>query len=323
VIAFRYKCGNDVYSTDSGPTNDATTVYLALQLLPGSDVFVTFGTLPSTANNKSDKKQWIFPLGQHVNLDGFTAAKTKNGGGVVSPSLFYVSLSELLRKFHSMFGVLPRTTTACDESAPLGMEMPMTDMGQQVLPFTDSARAATITTDLDRVLPPDAAAAGDTPPNTTNSDPLRIMNSQQGRGKHGDFEGDLLPGGPQPGGLHSLPPYGGGSQVGPNHPMFDRTFGDEDGGGFNGGDDLGFNGGGSFGIPGVGGGMGMRPRFDPFGPPGGPTEPGRGRGPFPGRGSRLGRGRGRGGRGGSMPPPGGFGFPNPDHMTPPGGDYFS
>ena len=64
-------------------------------------------------------------------------------------------------------------------------------------------------------------------------------------------------------------------------------------------------------------------RFDPYGPPGGPTEPGRG-GRFPGRGSRMGRGRGRGGRGrrGRMPP-GGFGGPNPDHMQPPGGGYFS
>ena len=59
-------------------------------------------------------------------------------------------------------------------------------------------------------------------------------------------------------------------------------------------------------------------RFDYYGPPGGPMEPGRGGrgGQFPGR---LGRGRGRGGR----MPPGGFGTPNPDHMTPPGGDYFS
>lgn len=58
-------------------------------------------------------------------------------------------------------------------------------------------------------------------------------------------------------------------------------------------------------------------RFDPYGPPGGPTEPGRGGGRFPGRGSRLGRGRGRG----SMPP-GGFGDPNPNHLPPPG-DYYS
>ena len=93
------------------------------------------------------------------------------------------------------------------------------------------------------------------------------------------------------------------------------------------------SGGGNFGLPGIGGRdmMGMRPRFDPYGPPGGPTEPGRGH-YFPGRGgSRLGNvGRGRGagrGRGGGgrfpPPPPGGFGTPNNDHMTPPGGDYFS
>jgi hypothetical protein len=63
-------------------------------------------------------------------------------------------------------------------------------------------------------------------------------------------------------------------------------------------------------------------RFDPFGPPGGPTEPGRG-GRFSGRG--VGRGGGRGGRGGGRmpPPPGGWGNPNPDHLAPPGGDYFS
>ena len=90
--------------------------------------------------------------------------------------------------------------------------------------------------------------------------------------------------------------------------------------------------GGGSGSDGGGGGimdnMGMRPRFDPYGPPGGPTES-RGRGPnYPGRGGdgRLGRGgfgRGGRGRGGGFPPPGGFGTPNNDHMTPPGGDYFS
>ena len=102
-----------------------------------------------------------------------------------------------------------------------------------------------------------------------------------------------------------------GSRVGPNHPMFDRTFGDDV--------DNDFGGEGpNFGLPGVGGGMGMHPRFDYYGPPNGPTEQGRGgRGQFPGRGSRLGRGRGRGGRG-SMPP-GGFGNPNNDLDYPPGG----
>jgi len=356
AICFRYKCGKEAYSIDSsGHTNDATTVYLALQLLAvvGSndgegDVSVTFGTLPSSApkdNANALSKQLKFPLGKHVNLDGFTAAKTKNGGGgLVSPSLFYVSLSDLLMEFHSFFGMLLQPVTAME---PTREEECALDMDMQMPTKNVMGHTTTLTT-MPGIAPPTATAraAVDRPFDANNnSDPLRIMNSQQQRGRRGDFDGDLLPGGPQPGGLlHDVPPGGGGSQVGPNHPMFDRTFGEDDGyypgyeddfgGGFG-------NGGGSFGMPGVGGGMGMRPRFDPYGPPGGPTEPGRGGGQFfPGRGSILGR-EGRGGRGGGrgggrdgrggrggrgrgrMPPPGGFGNPNPDHMTPPGGGYFS
>jgi len=337
VICFRYKCGEEVYSVNSGRTNDATTVYLALQLSAGSDgeeqvVSVTFGTLPSTTANDNNTatnyglKQLKFPLGKHVNLDGFAAAKRKNGGGLVSPSLFYVSLSDLLLEFHSYFGILlPAMEATREEEFALEMQMPPSVTGRE-----------TRTTTMPDIAPPTATAGAAVNPlscaNSDNNDPLRIMNSQQQqqqRGRRGDFDSDLLPGGPQPGGLHDVPP-GGGSQVGPNHPVFDRTFGDND---YDGGyeDDFGGgfgNGGGSFGVPGVGGGMGMRPRFDPYGPPGGPTEPERGGRFFPGRGSRLGRGggrggRGRGGRGGRIPPPGGFGNPNPDHMTPPGGGYFS
>lgn len=322
VISFRYKCGKEVYSTNSGHTNDSTTVYLALQLLHGSEVLVIFGSLPK---DKSEKKQQLkFSLGQHVNLDGFQAAKAKNGSAavLVSPSLFYISLSELLLKFNSAFGALIPAERRCDES---GIEMMPMNVGQPELDtMPEIPSVKTTTTNLKAARPngPPGGAAVDPLNNTT--DPLRVMDSHR-RDKHGDFEGDLLPGGPQPGGLHGMPNRGAGSQVGPNHPMFDRTFGD-DVDGYNNYDEFdgGFgDGGGSFGIPGVGD-MGMRPRFDPFGPPGGPTEPGRGRN-FPGRGSRLGRGRGRGGRGGRGrgAPPGGFGNPNPDHMTPPGGGYFS
>ena len=153
-------------------------------------------------------------------------------------------------------------------------------------------------------------------------DPLRV-DSHTGMGRRrGDFEGDLLPGGIQPG-LPGGPSFGG-SQVGPNHPMFDRSFGDDDL--YNNGIGGGLYGPPSFGIPGVGGGVGMRPRFDPYGPPGGPTEPGRGgrggRGGGVGRGGRFGSGRGRGGGRGRMPP-GGFGDPNNDHLQPPNSDYFS
>ncbi|KAL7534470.1 hypothetical protein ACHAXR_005895 [Thalassiosira sp. AJA248-18] len=331
VIVFRYKCGKEVYSTESGPTNDATTVYLALNFVTGNEeeVAVTFGTLPKDKSS-NERKQMKLPIGQHVNLDGFAAAKAKNNDGgassLVSPSLFYISLSELLMKFNSTFGVLIRRPAGqIVEESVVGMDMDVVGGQQTTLPMPPPSAKTTATDDFKVYrphIPPDGVSV-DTPNNHT--DPLRVMDSQS-RGRHGDFEGDLLPGGPQPGGLHSIPPRGAGSQVGPNHPMFDRTFGDGDdgythddefGGGF------GNGGGPSFGIPGVGGGMGMRPRFDPFGPPGGPTEPGRG-GRFPGRGSRLGSVRGRGGRGGrGRMPPGGFGNPNPDHMTPPNSDYFS
>lgn len=325
VIAFRYKCGKEVYTVDSGHTNDATTVYLTLQLLQGGEVSVTFGTLK---NEKSGEKlQLKFPLGQHVNLDGFQAAKTNGRAVMVSPLLFYISLSKLLLNFSSMFGVLPTTMGNDNTGSSSSVEMPTKGevMGhmQQSIPMPSTTE--TSRTDFNASLPsvPPSRPDFDT---SNHNDPLRVMDShRRGKHNHGDFEGDLLPGGPnQPGGLHEMPPRGMGSQVGPDHPMFDRTFGDDNNNGYDDEFDGGFgNGGGSFGVPGVGGGMGMRPRFDPYGPPGGPTEPGRG-GRYPGRGNRLGRGRGgRGGRGGRMPPPGGFGHPNPDHMNPPGGGYFS
>lgn len=97
----------------------------------------------------------------------------------------------------------------------------------------------------------------------------------------GDFDRDLMPGGVNDG--------SGGNLMGPNHP----TFG---------------------GPPIGGGGYGMRPRFDPFGPPGGPTDPrnvdpNRNEDDEDPRNPQLPR-RPR-------PPPGGTGDPNPDHERPP------
>ncbi|KAL7550630.1 hypothetical protein ACHAWF_013849 [Thalassiosira exigua] len=328
TIAFRYKCGREVRSVDSsGRGSDATTAYLALRR-NGDDAAAYFGPLPTEGTAAT--KEWTVPVGRHVNLDGFAAAKAKAGGsGGVSPSLLYVSLPDMLGDFHNSLGALLPAETKEEEAKPVvgapsnapleGFAAPMPSVP---FPSRAAARAATFRPDV----PPDGMAV-DLPrrdplrADDPRRDPLRASDSR--RDRRGDFEGDLLPGGPQPGGLHDVPRPGMGSQVGPDHPMFDRTFGDDPDGGY---DDFGggYGGnGGNFGIPGVGGGMGMRPRFDPYGPPGGPTEPGRGAGGgrFPGRGSRLGRGRGRGGRG--RAPPGGFGDPNPDHMTPPGGDYFS
>jgi hypothetical protein len=102
----------------------------------------------------------------------------------------------------------------------------------------------------------------------------------------GDFAGDLgcdplrMPGRPT------------GNTMGPNHPMFQQQ---QQPVGYNPQDDYRS-------------GFGMRPRFDPFGPPGVPP------GPPPPRGGGNPQGR---------PVPG---EPNPDHLTPPnslGDDMFS
>ena len=90
----------------------------------------------------------------------------------------------------------------------------------------------------------------------------------------GYFNQDLHPSFGPPG---TLPSSGGGMVVGPGNPIF--------------------------GAP-QQGGMGMMPRFDPFGSPGGPGQiPGNPLRPNPGR------GRGRGG---------GTGVPNNDLLQPPG-----
>merc|ERR1712224_421586 len=74
----------------------------------------------------------------------------------------------------------------------------------------------------------------------------------------GDFDVDLHPAGPfHPNPLSSQ----SGSLMGPNHPLFRQPYHDDDM------DEMGpdpFN--PSFG------GLGMQPRFDPYGPPGGPTD---------------------------------------------------
>lgn len=92
-------------------------------------------------------------------------------------------------------------------------------------------------------------------------------------GMRGDFAGDLNPPGPD------FLGSGGGNLMGPGHPMFTGE-----------------------GMPGTNSGFGMRPRFDPVGPPGGPQDPLRNQQQQPPR--RRG-------------PPGGLGDPNPDHARPP------
>jgi hypothetical protein len=289
-VSFRYKSGRGEYSTDVSNT-DASTLYLIVEPID-DQIAVYFGPLCK------EIKRMTFKLDSYVNLDGMRAALEK--GSPASPLLFYKSLKELLLLFSNEFGLEHDMKCTFGESVSI--------------PIKNVATVETVEcTERSRMHAHPDIPTGPAVATEPSIDPLRVDSAHTGGGRRGDFEGDLLPGGLR-GPDITQGPIVGGSQVGPNHPLFDRTFGDDDiNHGY--GDDLGFDESGpSFRVPGTGG-FEMRPRFDPFGPPGGPTEPGRG--------LRGGRGRGRGGgRGRGTAPPGGFGFPNPDHMRPPGGDYF-
>jgi hypothetical protein len=115
--------------------------------------------------------------------------------------------------------------------------------------------------------------------------PPDIRDLQQ-HGRPGDFSSDLLP---SVGGGANPMNDPTGNLMGPNHPAF------------RGGQ-----------PPEPRGGYGMRPRFDPFGPPGGPTDPRNidpSRNVDPSRNPQHPRQ--------PRPPPGGAGEPNPDHERPP------
>jgi len=103
---------------------------------------------------------------------------------------------------------------------------------------------------------------------------LRVFDNSR---SDGHFASDIRPGFV---GNHNDMIMGGGNLMGPNHPMFH---------------------GGRPG-PNIAGGFGMRPRFDPVGPPGGPQDL------FDPQNMHNNRRR---------PPKGGFGEPNPDHARPP------
>ncbi len=120
LVAFRYSAGAATrYSVDSSTgraADDASTLYLELSSSDlGEDVVVTFGTIPKKKDaiippddgKKAEGRnlRMNIPLGRHINLDGFRAAKAKaggggvGGGGAVPPSLFYVALADLLGRF--------------------------------------------------------------------------------------------------------------------------------------------------------------------------------------------------------------------------------
>jgi hypothetical protein len=231
-------------------------------------------SMTPTNTNEPSSQSLTFAMDNHINLASFEKAKKKEAS--VLPALHYKALATLLTNFCNTFD-LGSIREGNDANA------------EQQLPYFDST-----------VVPPQPPSAPLRMPPTSNNDLLRIPSRRnvppdgsdpmrynpydtptiqvfQPAGMRGDFAGDLQPPGPD-----FMGP-GGGNLMGPGHPMF------------TGGGDPNM-------IPGNSG-FGMRPRFDPVGPPGGPQDPLR----------QPGRGRGRGPR----LPPGGLGDPNPDHARPP------
>lgn len=296
VIAFRYKQakkseGGAIVSTTYTTT---TTVYMVVSASDKDEsVSVRFGKSPTV----EEECQLIFASSEHVNLEGFQAAlsNVSSSEKAVSPSLFYKALSELLSKFGSVFNLLgdvqntfggetvdatmmnvdgeiasAATTVGGNQTAPItesqlpyhlkpASQPPPVGISTSTFAPAAAANAAADATSSNTVprpkIPPNGATV-DIPP----IDPLRV-------GRGGDFAGDLNPGGisgPSFDNTGRGEGLGGGSQVGPNHPMFDRTFGDDNDGYFYGSDDLGGyggTGGGMLGgVPGIGG-MGMKPRY--------------------------------------------------------------
>ncbi|KAL3756411.1 hypothetical protein ACHAWU_007682 [Discostella pseudostelligera] len=259
TIAFRYwRGGGGGMLGGVAPT----TVYLTLQLLPSTstegmeEVHVTFGLRQEGQSAKQPQQpprpHLTVRLGMHVNLDGFKTAKKSASTGTISPTLFYISLSELLSRFDATFsGVLsPIAVKTIETNAQLKLlenAQPVPPPTAPMVDMFDGVRAT---------VPP--TMPFDPPLDSTHGDDATKTR------KRGDFEGDLLPGGPlqPPFGIEdnrAIPP---GSQVGPDHPIFDRTFGEDDYYDYN--EDYqygpGMGGRDGFGLPGLPSGMGMRPR---------------------------------------------------------------
>jgi len=213
----------------------------------------------------------VFPLSKHINLDSFASAQRSSSGTFgIAPALHYKGLSTLLTSFAKTFDL-----GAVSEDA--GHEQSYVPPVTQVLRPAHDANPRSTGFAPPIITGPIRGVYDERNPTIDTAFPQRPMFV-------GDFSGDLNgPGFPND--PLRVPNAGGmGNMMGPNHPIFQQ------GGG----------------ISGMGGssGFGMRPRFDPFGPPGGPQEihpPDTG--PNPTGGPRH------------RPPKGGE--PNPDHLPPP------
>ena len=301
-------CSTTTTRTNTNPTSCFMWDRMPWEQLEKLTVQVDFG--PSSSSFMDISSTMTFPLGRHVNILSLMAAissvqqsgpsSTSTSRPVsVPPALHYKSLSNLLLAFIRTFDLghifYDSTCTETAEEATIRK--------QHASSFSYNNTVAQQQQEFNYYK--DKGETKRYTPSATPTSPAEVVNDRniytgEGTrptidsaffgGRHfqdgGDFAGDLLTPVGNFGGSPSLvPPPPAGNLMGPNHPMFttDGRF--------------------LYEPDAVIGGLGMRPRFDPYGPPGGPTDP-----LFVNPG-RRGRGRGRGGTG----------DPNPDHLRPPQG----
>jgi hypothetical protein len=258
-------------------------------------------TLYPTSTGEPPSESLVFPISDHINLDSW--ARALRDHGTVPPALHYKGLSMLLSNFAKTFdlgNVSEDKDTATAEQArmyvdtTIGNPSSMQRQQQQQLQFQQQFQQQANNPANFQSGPPMRPVVANRQPWDDDGRSPTIDSAFPGlrvNGPSGNFAGDLTPGGIQGPGFGRVDPGMGGMLMGPNHPAF--------------------NAGG--GISGVGpnSGMGMRPRFDPFGPPGGPQDPNNPNNGFPDGDIPNGT-RPSGNR-----RPGGSGNPNPDHMRPP------
>ena len=306
LLSILERCVEDDTTTTAATA--ATTTTTSANENHNNRIEIRYGSGPS--GNRDPSSVLLFPSYQHVNPKSLQLAlESSIGKGGVSPPMHYKKLSGLLDNCIREF-----------------------DLGDIVEGYDNCSNG--VNYNINETIPYDYNVHSGLNPTIHNEHDNYHRNNNNNNNNDNDNNNknnvgnDLLPNHPHPHPYphpHPLPSVGptgiinadptsinntaaNGNLVGPNHPIFNRQFGDcydDWQGGIGGGSGIG----GGRGIGGIGGIRG--PRFDMYLPPGvGDVDDGRRGGRGGGRG-RLG-GRGRGGRGRNVP-----GEPDPDHLRPP------
>lgn len=280
-------------------------------MLSSAESFVTSSTdgkvtieitlAPSSSKEPPSQGSLVFLVEDHINLKSWDRARSTvhdergpgNGSGV-APALHYKALPTLLTNFAKTFDLGSVHDESNDTNVTVSNE-------QQPLPYIDTSVLQTNAASTGQRQAPSEPVPISRPvdsgrfnptakkrwKNDNPREPTTIYEAFPGLHQNnypgGDFADDLNPANGVAPHFGGRPDFGG-NMMGPNHPIFHHPSGG--------------------GITGMGpnSGFGMRPRFDPVGPPGGPQDPkSNDHGIIPGR----------------RPPPGGSGEPNPDHLVPP------